>query len=131
MNRAKGFLAGLLTVLALVAMLGVWIMLPWFAVLGIAVAIALWLFLTRSGRLAREAAKEVRDVGDEAERASRETENALELRTRDRYRKLIGKHRARRAASRWTSSPSTNSATAISTGSWAPTSSRSPISTRA
>ena len=35
--------------------------------------------------------EEVRDVGDEAERASRETENALELRTRDRYRKLIGK----------------------------------------
>lgn len=34
---------------------------------------------------------EVRDVGDEAERASRETENSLELRTRDRYRKLIGK----------------------------------------
>ena len=33
----------------------------------------------------------MRDVGDEAERASRETENALELRTRDRYRKLIGK----------------------------------------
>ena len=57
MNRAKGFLAGLLTVLALVAMLAVWIMLPWYAVLGIAVAIALWLLLTRSGRLAREAAK--------------------------------------------------------------------------
>ena len=35
--------------------------------------------------------EEVRDVGDEAERATRETENALELRTRDRYRKLIGK----------------------------------------
>ena len=34
---------------------------------------------------------EVRDVGDEAERATRETENALELRTRDRYRKLIRK----------------------------------------
>jgi DnaK suppressor protein len=34
---------------------------------------------------------EVRDVGDEAERATRETENALELRTRDRYRKLINK----------------------------------------
>ncbi|HEX7341195.1 MAG TPA: RNA polymerase-binding protein DksA, partial [Rhodanobacteraceae bacterium] len=32
---------------------------------------------------------EVRDVGDEAERATRETENSLELRTRDRYRKLI------------------------------------------
>jgi DnaK suppressor protein len=35
--------------------------------------------------------EEVRDVGDEAERATRETENSLELRTRDRYRKLIGK----------------------------------------
>ena len=35
--------------------------------------------------------QEVRDVGDEAERASRETENSLELRTRDRYRKLLGK----------------------------------------
>ncbi len=35
--------------------------------------------------------KEVRDVGDEAERATRETENSLELRTRDRYRKLINK----------------------------------------
>ena len=34
---------------------------------------------------------EVRDVGDEAERATRETENSLELRTRDRYRKLIHK----------------------------------------
>jgi len=36
-------------------------------------------------------AAEVRDVGDEAERATRETENSLELRTRDRYRKLINK----------------------------------------
>ena len=35
--------------------------------------------------------QEVRDVGDEAERATRETENSLELRTRDRYRKLINK----------------------------------------
>ncbi len=34
---------------------------------------------------------EVRDIGDEAERATRETENSLELRTRDRYRKLIAK----------------------------------------
>lgn len=34
---------------------------------------------------------EVRDVGDEAERATRETENSLELRTRDRYRKLLRK----------------------------------------
>ena len=35
--------------------------------------------------------QEVRDVGDEVERATRETENSLELRTRDRYRKLINK----------------------------------------
>jgi DnaK suppressor protein len=35
--------------------------------------------------------REIRDVGDEAERATRETENSLELRTRDRYRKLINK----------------------------------------
>jgi DnaK suppressor protein len=35
--------------------------------------------------------EEVRDVGDEAERASRETENNLELRTRDRYRKVLSK----------------------------------------
>lgn len=34
---------------------------------------------------------EVRDVSDEAERASRETENSFELRTRDRYRKLLNK----------------------------------------
>jgi len=30
-------------------------------------------------------------VGDEAERATRESENTLELRTRDRYRKLLNK----------------------------------------
>jgi DnaK suppressor protein len=35
--------------------------------------------------------EEVRDVGDEAERATRETDNSLELRTRDRYRKLLNK----------------------------------------
>jgi DnaK suppressor protein len=34
---------------------------------------------------------ETRDVGDEAERASRESDNILELRTRDRYRKLLHK----------------------------------------
>lgn len=34
---------------------------------------------------------ETRDVGDEAERASRESDNILELRTRDRYRKLLAK----------------------------------------
>ena len=34
MNRMKGFLTGLLTVLALVVLLAAWIALPWFAVLG-------------------------------------------------------------------------------------------------
>ncbi|RZA21899.1 MAG: ABC transporter permease [Lysobacteraceae bacterium] len=57
MKRFKGFLAGLLTVLALAALLVAWIMLPGVAVLGLAVAIALWLFVTRSGRLAREATR--------------------------------------------------------------------------
>jgi DnaK suppressor protein len=32
-----------------------------------------------------------REVGDEADRASRESDHGLELRTRDRYRKLIRK----------------------------------------
>jgi DnaK suppressor protein len=32
-----------------------------------------------------------KDVGDEADRASRESDHALELRTRDRYRKLTAK----------------------------------------
>lgn len=35
--------------------------------------------------------REARDVSDEVERAAREAQNALELRTRDRYRKLISK----------------------------------------
>ena len=53
----KRFFSGLLTVLLLVLMLVVWIALPWFAVVAVAVALGLWLSLTRSGRLAREAAK--------------------------------------------------------------------------
>ena len=57
MNRVKGVLAGLLTVMLLAAGLGAWIVLPWFAVLALAVAVAGWLLATRSGRLAREAAK--------------------------------------------------------------------------
>ena len=52
MKRLKGFFAGLLTLLALVAGLVAWIMLPWYAVAGLVVLIALWLLLTRSGRLA-------------------------------------------------------------------------------
>ena len=37
----KRFFSGLLTVLLLTALLGVWIVLPWYAVLGVAVVIAL------------------------------------------------------------------------------------------
>ena len=48
----KQWLWNLLTIVLLVVGLGVWIMLPWQGVLGVAVALALWLFLTRSGRLA-------------------------------------------------------------------------------
>ncbi len=56
MKRCKGFFVGLLTVLALVAGLAAWIKLPWYAVLGLAVVITLWLLLTRGGRLALAAA---------------------------------------------------------------------------
>ena len=52
MKRLKGFFAGLLTVLALAAGLAAWIMLPWYAVVTLVVLIALWLLLTRSGKLA-------------------------------------------------------------------------------
>ena len=47
--------------------------------------------LTESKETIDNLRHEVRDVGDEAERATRETENSLELRTRDRYRKLLKK----------------------------------------
>jgi len=53
----KQWLWNLLSVLALIAGLAVWVMLPWYAVLGIAVLLVLWLLLTRSGRLSLAAAK--------------------------------------------------------------------------
>jgi putative ABC transport system permease protein len=48
----KKFFGNLGTVLLLVAMLVVWGLLPWFAVLALALFVAGWLFATRSGRLA-------------------------------------------------------------------------------
>jgi len=45
------FLKNFGVVLLLAATLGVWFMLPWFAVLAIVVALVAWLLLTRSGRL--------------------------------------------------------------------------------
>lgn len=53
----KRFFSGLLTLLLLVLVLAIWIALPWFMVLGLVVAIGLWLGLTRSGQLAWAAAR--------------------------------------------------------------------------
>lgn len=47
----------LLSVVLLAIALGVWIVLPWYAVVGVAVLLALWLLLTRSGRLSLAAAR--------------------------------------------------------------------------
>ena len=46
-----------LTVVALLVALVVWIVLPWWMVLAIAVLLAAWLVLTRSGRLSLAAAR--------------------------------------------------------------------------
>ncbi|MFT3897216.1 MAG: ABC transporter permease [Thermomonas sp.] len=53
----KNLLANLAVLLALVVGLVVWINLPWYAVLALALLGALWLLLTRSGRLALAAAR--------------------------------------------------------------------------
>ncbi len=53
----SNWLGNLVSLLALVIGLGVWIVLPWFAVLAVALALALWLVLTRTGRLALEATR--------------------------------------------------------------------------
>jgi putative ABC transport system permease protein len=57
MNRLKKWSTNLGIVLALLAALGAWIMLPWYGVLALAVALGLWLALTRSGRLSLAAAR--------------------------------------------------------------------------
>lgn len=55
--KIKQWLWNALTVVVLVVGLGVWIALPWYAVLGLAALLVLWLGLTRSGRLALAAAR--------------------------------------------------------------------------
>jgi len=50
------WLSNLLSVVALVVGLAIWVVLPWQGVLAVAVVLALWLTLTRSGRLALAAA---------------------------------------------------------------------------
>ncbi len=52
MKKLKPFLRGTGLVLLLVAFLAAWILLPWPALLAVAVAFALWMFSTRSGRQA-------------------------------------------------------------------------------
>jgi putative ABC transport system permease protein len=53
----KAFLKNLFVVLVLIVALGVWIALPWQGVLAVAVLLALWLVLSRGGRLALEATR--------------------------------------------------------------------------
>src|SRR5512142_3421229 len=48
----KKFLSGLGLFSILVAWLIVWTLLPWFAILGLAILLALWLVIGRSGRRA-------------------------------------------------------------------------------
>jgi putative ABC transport system permease protein len=55
--KRKQWLWNLLTIVLLVAGLAVWIILPWYGVAAVAVAVALWLLLTRSGRLALAATR--------------------------------------------------------------------------
>ena len=52
MNAVKKLLRGLLLCVVLVAFLALWIMLPWQGLLAVALALALWMGLTRGGRQA-------------------------------------------------------------------------------
>ena len=56
-NDMKNFLSNALVIVLLVVGLGVWIALPWIGVAVLAVAITLWLLLTRTGRLALAATR--------------------------------------------------------------------------
>src|SRR5690606_30312725 len=53
----KQWLWNVLSIVLLLVGLAAWIMLPWYGVRGVAVLLALWLLLTRSGRLALAAAR--------------------------------------------------------------------------
>jgi putative ABC transport system permease protein len=57
MNRIKRWSINLLIVLLLAAGLVGWSMLPWYGIVAVVVLLALWLLLTRSGRLALAAAQ--------------------------------------------------------------------------
>jgi putative ABC transport system permease protein len=51
------WIANFLSIILLAAGLLVWVLLPWYAVVGVAVVLALWLAFTRSGHLALAAAR--------------------------------------------------------------------------
>lgn len=53
----KRWLSNLGVVIVLAIALGVWIALPWYAVLALVVSLVLWLLLSRNGRLALEATR--------------------------------------------------------------------------
>ncbi len=53
----KKWLWNLLSLALLAVGLGIWIVLPWYGVFAVAIAVALWLALTRSGRLALAATR--------------------------------------------------------------------------
>ncbi len=57
MNRLLRWLMNLGVLLLLVAALVVWVLLPWYFVLGLLALLVLWLLLTSSGRLAMAATK--------------------------------------------------------------------------
>ena len=52
MNKFMGFLRGLGLALIVVLALAAWLMLPWPALLALAVVFVLWLLLSRRGRQA-------------------------------------------------------------------------------
>ena len=57
MNRIRKWLGSLGVVLALAAGLAAWSVMPWYAVLAVALLLVVWLTLTRQGRLAVAAAQ--------------------------------------------------------------------------
>jgi putative ABC transport system permease protein len=52
MNKLKGFLRGLGVVALIVGSIALWIVLPWFVLVGLAVIVALWMAFTRTGQQA-------------------------------------------------------------------------------
>ncbi len=53
----KRFLRNIVAILALLAALAIWVVLPWLGVLALVLLLTLWLVLTQTGRLALEAAR--------------------------------------------------------------------------